>query len=421
MRPEDTLDWCDEETVFDEVGMIEQPAMARFAQRFPMHFARENEWQRFNLRVSLSWCLLVLFLFGAAFGYAGNARAQEPKKEYAQEYHQPFKGHPEKRGDLALLGPDAEQCVKFDPDGLRIALPADYPRPRPGTGVITDFVVKGDFEITATFEILQEPKAGLTEEPTEVRLVVVPDEHAEPEVWHKANQNRASLSRQAAGRSYASRFLADSTRWNPDLPKDKWGNANFSNVELHTNQASLTEAKSGRLRLVRSGSMLFFYTSEDSAKEFNLLHKNEFGTKDLKNVRILASTRGPAVAFEVRVTDLWIRADAFAKPSGAPPQPAVEAARRGWWVILAAIAVPLVAIPLALGAWLYVRMRNRAAPVEKRELAAGASPVIAFECPGCGKRLKANAERSGSKLKCPQCGKAVAVPTSEADDLEELP
>src|SRR5437016_4936642 len=37
-----------------------------------------------------------------------------------QEYYWSFKGNPDKRDDFELIGPDAEECVKFEAPGLRI-------------------------------------------------------------------------------------------------------------------------------------------------------------------------------------------------------------------------------------------------------------------------------------------------------------
>src|SRR4051794_24251330 len=56
------------------------------------------------------------------------------------------------------IGPDTEQCVKFEPEGLRITLPRGHPKMRPNTGVAFPFAVKGDFEITVGFAILHEPE-----------------------------------------------------------------------------------------------------------------------------------------------------------------------------------------------------------------------------------------------------------------------
>src|SRR5205807_596857 len=115
------------------------------------------------------------------------------KKDYAENYHPSLKDSRKEIPGLLTYGPDAPDCVKFGPDGIRYTLPAGYPRQRPGTGVITDFGVKGDFEITIGFEILAGPNGGFTNMPTDLRLVVVPDERVKPEEWHKASQNRAGL------------------------------------------------------------------------------------------------------------------------------------------------------------------------------------------------------------------------------------
>jgi hypothetical protein len=348
---------------------------------------------------------------------AGESEAPPSGKQYAEEYHPQFKAETKEVPGLLIYGPEASGCVKFEPDGLRITLPAGYPRQRSGTGVVTEFGIKGDFEITARFEILEEPRVGAGGNPTDLSLVVVPNELPEPDVWYKASQNRALLARELTGANQTGRFHADATTWTLDIPTDQWGNELFSRVELHHSERSLTTARTGRLRLVRSGSVLFFSTSEDAAEEFSLLHKHEFGTRDLKNVRILASTGGPAASLDVRVTDIRIRADGFVKPTEAIPQPTAGAGGGwSWGGILLAVAVPVV---IALGTWWY-RRRGRAAPAEQPAGAAD-SPAIVFECPGCKKRLKVKSERAGSRVKCPSCGKPVEVPASPPANPEQSP
>src|SRR5262249_21774218 len=58
--------------------------------------------------------------------------------------------------DFQLYGPAAEECVRFEPTGARITLPGNYGEVRPFTGLLRTVNVKGDFEITVDFEILQE-------------------------------------------------------------------------------------------------------------------------------------------------------------------------------------------------------------------------------------------------------------------------
>ena len=58
-----------------------------------------------------------------------------PKKEYPEDYHPAFKEKRKEIPGLIIYGPDAAECVKYEPEGMRLTLPLDYPRPRPGTGV----------------------------------------------------------------------------------------------------------------------------------------------------------------------------------------------------------------------------------------------------------------------------------------------
>src|SRR5207302_1493929 len=86
---------------------------------------------------------------------------------------------------------------------------------------------------------------------------------------------------------------------------------------LHASRQAPAAAPAGRLRLVRGGSTLGFYTADGPDGDFTLLHANEFGTEDLKNVRILGSTGWPGASLDVLVTDVSIPADG---PAGAKAQ-----------------------------------------------------------------------------------------------------
>ncbi len=365
----------------------------------------------------------VPFVFvGATFWVAAQpepieSKVPEPRKNYAEEYHPTLKDNAKQISDLLTYGPDAPACVKFEPAGLHITLPLGYPKNRPGTGVITDFGVKGDFEVTIAFEI---PPGKNLPPPTNyatLRLWVVPHEPAEPEVWHKANQNRAGLGREITGRDGAGRFHANAFKFNPDVPRDKWGNENFSKTEVPTDKRFATSAPSGRLRLVRKGADLIFSTSEDADKEFKFLYKDDFGTKDLKNVRILAATGGTGDAIDILVTDLHIRADAFVKGAVAPPpQPVAEPRSLAIPIAVGSAILVVLVLLLGGGAWLFLR-NSRVAPSTK----SAASDALIFACSQCGKKIKAKADRAGKTLKCPHCGNAVKAPHQGPDDAEEAP
>jgi Protein of unknown function (DUF1583) len=182
----------------------------------------------------------------------------------------------------------------------------------------------------------------------------------------------------------------------------------FDKIELHHKQVGPAAASAGRLRLVRRGATLFFSTSEEPREAFTLLSRGEFGTKDLKDVRLLAATGTPPASLDVRVTNLRLRADGFVRGGEPFPLPAASAAPGSARLVLPALGVPLLAGAFALAAWLSARRR--------RAVEAPVAAALAFACPGCGKRLRARGVPVGSRLKCPGCGQAVEVPAS-AEEL----
>ena len=122
-------------------------------------------------------------------------------------------------------------------------------------------------------------------------------------------------------RDNISRFLTTATKWNETAVLKKAGKGK----EQVAVKNIPSEAMTGRLRLVRAGGVLYYFAAEDWSDNFTLLHTAEFGAKDLKSVRVVAATGGPGAAFDVRATDLRIRAEAFPRD----PSPRNAPARRG--------------------------------------------------------------------------------------------
>ena len=135
------------------------------------------------------------------------------RDKYPEEYHPSLKDEGKPVPGLEFYGPDAEDCVQFEPEGLHISLPTTYPRQRPGTGVVTDFGVQGDFEITLSFEILQEPRVPTSGNPTLLKLMVVPGGTPKATVWQQTHQNRASLSRELPRGKTSGQFVAGVNKW----------------------------------------------------------------------------------------------------------------------------------------------------------------------------------------------------------------
>jgi hypothetical protein len=181
-----------------------------------------------------------------------------------------------------------------------------------------------------------------------------------------------------------------------------------------------TQAKAGRLRLTRVGADLSYLVSEGPGDEFTLVHKESFGPREVRQVRVVAMTSGHTAALTVRVKDLRIRAEAFTRVAPALP-------KRSWRKPALLIVALMIVLPLGL--WLGVRLRRGGktataapaadgspataapAPVENNETnPEGTASILSFPCPGCGKGLKTRSELAGKKVRCRHCGKVVQVP-----------
>ena len=246
------------------------------------------------------------------------------------EFYHSFKDNPAASRGFEFVGPGAERFVRYEPDGVRITLPAGLAGERPMTGIATPMGVRGDFEITASFEILREPATEDTgESGTRLSLGIFQD---------TPRANVASVTR-SVGAKVGPAFVAWESLWNDETGKpDK------------KSKVVPTDAMAGRLRLVRTGSVLSYYVAKDSDRDFTLLQQYAFGTADLKEVRVTTSTGGPRAALDVRFTDLRVRAAAL------PYIPGAETPLRSWRgpVLVGAAA----AVALALGAWLVVRRNS---------------------------------------------------------------
>src|SRR5262249_24855139 len=84
-------------------------------------------------------------------GWVSPLPAPEPAREHAWTYHEPFQGTPRQAKDFELLGAGAADYVKYEKEGLRIALPAG--KKQQPTGVATTFGFKGDFDVSVRYEI----------------------------------------------------------------------------------------------------------------------------------------------------------------------------------------------------------------------------------------------------------------------------
>src|SRR4029077_819025 len=102
--------------------------------------------------------------------------------------------------------------------------------------------------------------------------------------------------------------------------------------------------------------------------------------------------------------------DVAADPQQPGPAPKQEFKGYLITVLLIGLAITLL-VALALGFLLHKR-----GGIARPALTDAAATSVSFACPKCTKFLKTKADRVGKKVKCPKCGFAVLVPSSEAGD-----
>jgi len=227
---------------------------------------------------------------------------------------------------------------KLDPDGLRLTLAEgsdlNY------CAVSPRIVLKGDFEITAGFTILDLPKP--TKGYGAGAQIWVEDEQGE-----RASMQR--LHRQREGHAfcpYRGRLKEDATY-------------DHSSRILPVNDA---RAKSAWLRLRREGTKALYEVGDPDGQQFTRLHEEDFPAGDVTKLRLVLQTGGSPTNVDVVWTHLDVRAEELNRLY-EPPK------RSGIWrrLLIGLVAVLLAgAVCLAVWAWLARRAYFRQAqPVDR--------------------------------------------------------
>ncbi len=320
-----------------------------------------------------------------------------------RQFYQDFRGGWPLHPSLELVGPDAEEVSKPEAEGLRITLPATRPVNQP-VELVTSFALSGDFEVTGTYELLSatRPKEGYG---VGVGLNIA-DTDARNEF---AKVARCMLAKE--GSVFRSEY------WINKKPKGDW-----------QGRTKPTASRIGQLRSVRKGSELRCLAADGLGGDFQeIFSKEPFGTEDMAHVHFSVTDSGsPGNAVDARLVDFKIRATKFIPDPGATNlipdlAPAGEPERKsGSKKWLAALGIMVLLVLSSLGIFLAVRRLRRPetptlpAPVPEGEVRAKpATPSISLRCSGCEKTLKIKPELAGKKVKCPQCGIALAVPAAD--------
>jgi hypothetical protein len=300
---------------------------------------------------------------------------------------------------LALVGKDADDYTKRGPEGYRVTLPAGRKATRPllGVGVLSSFEVRGDFQITGSFDLLAADAPAGPKDVVGVELFIM----REPDGKHMARLGRFNTSEGQVYEVRDSDFSA----------LQKGGPARIVREP--------TQETQGKLRLVRRGSMLTYLVQDATTQgQFKELFKTEFGTEPLK---VLLYDVYPGDHFgtvDARLVDFRVErgSEVLAQAVAAPAvEPAPGAGQRGIWKIVFAFGLLLVSL---VGGGLALRhARRHDVPDTSSDVPAPglANAARVFACAACGKRLKVRAELEGKRVKCPQCGEAVTVPSGRTE------
>jgi hypothetical protein len=178
----------------------------------------------------------------------------------------------------------------------------------------------------------------------------------------------------------------------------------------------------GKLRLKRVGSRLRYLVADGPDAPFVQVNEVEFGTTDVLVIQVGGSTGDSDAGLDFRMLSLTVQSE-----EDLPGLPEMSAETpdqwgKGWLMAAALIAV-VILTTAALGAWLHRRHGGKRPNGHPPQTVPGTSapevaikaeaipPAISFPCPGCQKTLRAKTALAGKKLKCPQCGGAVLVPS----------
>jgi hypothetical protein len=265
-----------------------------------------------------------------------------PRKNYAQQYFQSFKGNDTPNG-WSVFAHQWEERSRVEPGGLRITLLPGVDEPR-SAGITSGFGLKGDFEITLNFEILKDPEAAdVGKAGTHLSLTAILD----TPLLGTPEEETAVLNRTMRTKGFYT-----------------WLRNRHAPVPLQ--KSFPTPTTTGRLGLVRSGEELYYLASRGVDQPLKFLQKYRFGAEDVQRIMISAATGGVKAQLDLRVTDLRIRADAI------PGVPAPEAALgnagaappdgggRGW-LLLGVLLAGTVGAILMLGFWL-----SKSGPLRRR-------------------------------------------------------
>jgi beta-lactamase regulating signal transducer with metallopeptidase domain len=217
----------------------------------------------------------------------GGASGKQSAEGLTANYHCDFRdGHFDRDHLLPVgsLSTYSWTLLKPEPRGLRITIPWHQGKEKPTLGIAPTLKIHGDFQITATYELV-------AADTPEVFLPV----GGQIYVMAEKTLNGASILRgvMPEGKQVYCLYWA---------LRDETGRKSRSEI-------ALAETRRGRLRFVRTGESLLFLVAEDDDEEFKELKKVKFGREPIGLFRAESITNGTPCTAETLWSDIDISAE----------------------------------------------------------------------------------------------------------------
>jgi hypothetical protein len=221
---------------------------------------------------------------------------------------------------LRMVGTDQPPIVRFDRSGMTVRLAKDR-QSSAAVGVAFRSTVRGDFNITASFQVLQ------VEAPS-------PSRRAGVSLYLQTNTPTQEASSLWWIKRHTRKGVSDSLLCER-VTTDDTGKRRHRNEQFKPEGSKLV-----KLRLVRKGSELKYLVAEGAKKTFRELHTEELGTEDVTFLRFAADRGDSPTALEVRFLELHIRADEFVEQAPvAVVEPSTNWGRWALWALFPVLAV----------------------------------------------------------------------------------
>lgn len=261
------------------------------------------------------------------------------------ERHFDFQG---RQFDNTRLRPVVQGTVKLlqpDPKGLRVVIPAADKSDKVAVKALC--VPQGDFEITASFELvrIEKPKMGFGVGPSiYIR-------------FKSAGEDSLTLSRRARvkeGEVFTTYYAKTVRTTSEKSDKSEKGQTSDKKRNQHVRIAAAKQ-QTGRLRIVRSGAMLHYFVVDGPGEEFWEIDRVPTVTNDVEELWLTLERGGAPAAAEVIWKDMVVRAQSFRGEGGRPDS------RMRMVVFLATLFLAVVGTGGALY-WWYRRKRKASQP-----------------------------------------------------------